>query len=444
MVNGFLDSAQPMDGDPIALIVPHAGYVFSGPVAAYGFKQIDGKSYYTAIIIASDHQVPISNPISIWAEGGFETPLGIVPVDTELAEALIASDPAITFDKQAHLDEHPIEIELPFLQRVCPECSIVPILMGAHDEDTVRILAETLLSILPGKRVVLIASTDLSHYPTFEDALRIDSATLASIETGDPEQVQKMIQELSQMGLPNLLTCACGEGPILVVMSVAREMGADVATILTYANSGHTPYGDKQQVVGYGAVMFWHYEPPTLTDQQREQLLMAARDAISNAMQNQQPSYLENDDPMLNRLSSVFVTLKSNGELRGCIGHIRGDIPLYQIVQEMAVAAATTDPRFPPLTMEELDQINIEISILSPLRRITDLEQIEVGTHGLVISYAGQQGLLLPQVAEEEGWDRDTFLENLCEKAGLVPDCWQDQPAIYTFTAVVFEENGGP
>jgi AmmeMemoRadiSam system protein B/AmmeMemoRadiSam system protein A len=443
MVDGFLDTVQPIDGDPIALIVPHAGYPFSGSVAAYGFKQMDGKSYDTAIIIASDHQPPISNPISVWAEGGFETPLGVVPVDTALAEALIASDPVITFDKQTHRDEHPIEIELPFLQRVCPGCSIVPILMGASDEDTVRILAESLLSILPGKRVVLIASSDLSHYPTFEDALRIDSATLASIETGDPARVQETIQDLSQMDLPNLFTCACGEGPILVVMRVAQGMGADVATILTYANSGHTPYGDKQQVVGYGAAMLWHYEPPKLNAQQHGQLLKLAREAISNALQNRHPLYAESDDPTLNRLSGVFVTLKNNGELRGCIGHIRGDTPLYQIIQEMAVAAASADPRFPPLTQEELDQINIEISILSPLHRITDFDQIEVGTHGLMIYYAGQQGLLLPQVAVEEGWDRDTLLENLCEKAGLLPDCWQNHPAIYTFTAVVFEENGG-
>jgi AmmeMemoRadiSam system protein B/AmmeMemoRadiSam system protein A len=443
MVDGFLDAVEPIDGDPIALIVPHAGYPFSGLVAAYGFKQIDGKSYDTAIIIASDHQSPISNPISVWAEGGFETPLGIVPVDTELAEALIASDPAITFDKQAHINEHPIEIELPFLQQVCPGCSIVPILMGASDEDTIRILAESILSVLPGKRAVLIASSDLSHYPTFEDALRIDSATLASIETGDPVEVQKTIQVLSRMDLPNLVTCACGEGPILVIMRVAQGMGADITTILTYANSGHSPLGDEEQVVGYGAVMFWHYAAPTLTTQQRERLLELARDAISNAIQNRQPFYAENEDPALNRLSGAFVTLKINNELRGCVGHMRGNTPLYQIVQEMAVAAATADPRFQPLTPEELDQISIEISILSPLRRVNDIRQIEVGTHGVVIYHAGQQGVLLPQVAVEGGWDRETFLESLCEKAGLTPDCWQKNPTIYTFTAVVFGENEG-
>ena len=443
MVDGFLDAVEPMDGDPIALIVPHAGYLFSGQVAAYGFKQIDGKSYDTAIIIASDHQSPISNPISVWAEGGFETPLGIVPVDTELAEALVASDPAITFDQQAHFNEHPIEIELPFLQRVCPGCSIVPILMGASDEDTIRILVESLLSVLPGKRAVLIASSDLSHYPTFEDALRIDSTTLASIETGDPGQVQKTIQELSRMDLPNLFTCACGEGPILVIMQVAQGLGADITTLLTYANSGHSPLGDKEQVVGYGAVMLWHYDPPTLSAQQRERLLELARDAISNALHNRQSLYAEEEDPALNRLSGAFVTLKMDNELRGCVGHIRGDTPLYQIVQEMAVAAATADPRFQPITLEELGQTNIEISILSPLRRINDIHQIEVGTHGLVIYARGQQGMLLPQVAVEEGWDRETFLESLCEKAGLTPDCWQNHPTLYTFTAVVFGENEG-
>ncbi|MCK4452375.1 MAG: AmmeMemoRadiSam system protein A [Anaerolineae bacterium] len=159
------------------------------------------------------------------------------------------------------------------------------------------------------------------------------------------------------------------------------------------------------------------------------------------------PQY-ETDDPILARRSGVFVTLKEGGDpstglrasLRGCIGHTQADRPLYQVVQQMAAAAATGDPRFPPLTTEELSNITVEISVLSPFRRMTDVEEVQVGTHGLMIFQDGRQGLLLPQVPVEQGWEREEFLENLCLKAGLPPDCWTDRPTLYAFTAVVFGE----
>jgi len=440
MVDGFLAAVKPVDGAPIGLIVPHAGYVYSGPVAAYGFRQLEQGEYDVAVVIAADHQPPISNPISVWAEGGFETPLGVVPVDVELAQALVAADPRITFDPAAHENEHPIEIELPFLQRVCPGCRIVPVLMGADDEETVQALANALLSVLPGKRAVVIASSDLSHYPTYDDALVVDGATLGAIETGDPARVRGTIEALMAAGFPNLATCACGEGPILVTMRVAAGLGADTVTVLRYANSADSPQGNKEQVVGYGAVMFWRYEPPDLTEAQREELLSLARTTIAEYLKTGEIPDYKTDDPVLTRRSGAFVTLKEHGELRGCIGHMRADTPLYRVVQEMAVSAATSDPRFPPMTADELGEVSIEISVLSPLRRLTDTQQIEVGTHGLMIFKDGHQGVLLPQVPVEQGWDREEFLENLCLKAGLLPDCWREEAALYTFTAVVFSE----
>jgi AmmeMemoRadiSam system protein B/AmmeMemoRadiSam system protein A len=448
MVDEMLAAVGPVDGEPIGLIVPHAGYVFSGPVAAYGFKQLAYGQYDVAVIIASDHQSPLSDPISVWAEGGFKTPLGVVPVDVELAQALVAADPRITFDPAAHEGEHPIEIELPFLQRVCPACSVVPVLMGTDDEETVRALADALLTVLPGRRAVVIASSDLSHYPTYDDALVVDGATLAAIETGDPAQVRETIYGLMAADFPNLVTCACGEAPILVTMRVVQGLGADTVTVLRYANSGDSPHGNQGQVVGYGAVMLWRYEPPDLTEARREELLALVRTTIEEYIETGRIPNYETDDPVLARRSGVFVTLKEGGDpstglrasLRGCIGHTRADQPLYQVVQQMAVAAATEDPRFSPLTQEELADVTIEISVLSPFRRVTDVEQIQVGTHGLMIFQDGRQGLLLPQVPVEQGWGRMQFLDNLCLKAGLAPDCWTGRPTLYTFTAVVFGE----
>ncbi|MCS7179386.1 MAG: AmmeMemoRadiSam system protein B [Anaerolineae bacterium] len=440
MIDGMLEAERPVDGAPLVLLVPHAGYVYSGPVAAAGFRQLRHGEYDVAVLIASDHQAPLSRPVSVWAEGAWETPLGIVPVDADLAWALIRADSRITFDPEAHQGEHPIEIELPFLQRVCPHCRIVPILMGTDDEETVRLLADALLSALPGRKAVVIASSDLSHYPSREDALVVDGAILAAIETGDPDRLRETIAATMRRGVPGLVTCACGEGPIRVAMRVAAGLGADTVSVLRYANSADSPYGDPRQVVGYGAVMFWRYVPPDLTPARQEALLALARRTLeSYLIDGTLPAY-ETDDPHLLRLSGVFVTLREDGELRGCLGHLRADTLLYRAVQEMAVAAATQDPRFPPLTREELERVRLEISVLSPFRRLTDPTQIEIGTHGLLILKDGQQGLLLPQVAVEEGWDRETFLEELCRKAGLPAGCWREDAALYTFTAVVFGE----
>jgi AmmeMemoRadiSam system protein B/AmmeMemoRadiSam system protein A len=448
MIDQMLAAVEPVDGAPVGLLVPHAGYVYSGPVAAHGFKQLEGAEYDVAVIIAADHQAPLSMPISVWAEGGFETPLGIVPVDVELAQMLVEADPHITFDPDAHEGEHPIEIELPFLQRVCPDCSIVPVLMGADDDETVGALAEALLKALgqgsewaaSGRRAVVIASSDLSHYPTYDDALVTDGATLGAIETGDPTRVRETIGALMKAGFSNLVTCACGEGPILVTMRVAQGLGADTVTVLRYANSGDSAYGDRSQVVGYGAVMWWQYDPPAPTEAQREELLALARTTIAEYLETEVIPDYETDDPVLSRRAGAFVTLKQQGELRGCIGHTQADLPLYQAVQQTAVSAATGDPRFPPLTPKNLDQVTVEISILSPFRRVTDVAQIEVGTHGLMIFKGQSRGLLLPQVPVEQGWDRAAYLENLCLKAGLPTGCWQEGATLYAFTAVVFGE----
>lgn len=440
MVDGMLEAEPPVDGAPVALIVPHAGYVFSGPVAAAGFRQLTNGDYDVAVIVASDHQAPLSEPISVWADGGFETPLGVVPVDADLARALVGASPLITDDRAPHQGEHPIEIELPFLQRACPRCRIVPILMGTDSEEAVRALADALLKVLPGRRAVVVASSDLSHYPKREDAWAVDGATLAAIETGDPARVRATLAATMRRGIPGLVTCACGEGPILVAMRVAAGLGAETVTVLKYANSADSPYGDPNRVVGYGAVMFWHYVPPDLIPERKETLLNLARRTLEAHLKDGTMPSFETEDPVLRRPAGAFVTLRKGGELRGCIGRLRADTPLYRVVQEMAVAAATEDPRFPPLTREELDDVTLEISVLSPFRRLTDPAQVQVGVHGLLLIKGGAQGLLLPQVAVEEGWGREEFLDGVCRKAGLPEGCWREGATLYAFTALVFGE----
>jgi MEMO1 family protein len=440
-VDDFLAAVKPIDGAPIALIVPHAGYTYSGQVAATGFKQLAQGTYDVAVIIGADHAEPISNPIAVYPEGGFETPLGVVPVDADLAQAIIAADPNIKADPAAHQGEHVIEMELPFLQRVCPNCKIVPVLIGTDDPVTVAALGNALAKVLPGRRAVMIASSDLSHYPAYADAVTVDRDTLNAIETGDPTVVRSTIDASLARKTGGLATCACGESAILAVMQAAKQLGADTVSVLRYANSGDVAGADKNQVVGYGAVMLWHYEPPQLSIEQRTALLAAARNAMAEHLKSGQMPKAQVGDPVLDRPAGAFVTLTEKGELRGCIGHMTADAPMVRTIQEMAVAAAESDPRFPTLTAAELAQVKLEISVLSPLHRVTDPNEIRVGTDGLMIDKFGEQGVFLPQVPVQQGWDREAYLENLCLKAGLDQGCWKEDAKLYTFTAVVFGEN---
>lgn len=441
-MDDLLDSIRPIDGHPIGLVVPHAGYRFSGEIAARGFKQLQGKQYDVAVILAADHQPPVSNPISVWAKGGFETPLGVVPVDESLASALVDSDPRIHSDPNPHLGEHPIEIELPFLQRICPDCRIVPILISSDEDEIVDTLATALVHLLKDQRALIIASSDLSHYPAYDEACTVDRDTLSALETGDPKWIREMIRESKRAGTPNLVTCACSLGPILVTMQASQGLGAETITILGYANSGDVFPASRERVVGYGSVMFWRHVPPTITQVEQETLLRLARDAITSYLQTGNTHIFETSDQNLLRRLGVFVTLRTDGHLRGCTGRLQVNTPLYQTLQEVAISAATNDPRFQPLILEEMGELSIKISILSPLRRITDVGQIEIGRHGLMIVHAGHRGLLLPQVPLEQGWDRKTFLEHVCLKAGLPLTSWTDrEAALYVFTTLEFEES---
>lgn len=256
MIDGYLARVQPTQGSPIALVVPHASYYLSGQVAAYGFRQLANYEYDVAVIIANDHFRPLAMPIAVWTTGAWQTPLGIVAVDTDLAQALVNADPRITANEAAFANEHPIEAEVPFLQRVCPNCKIVPVIMGTNYPAEVNALADALIQLLPGRRAIIIASSDLSHFPTYRDAQDIDSTTLSAIAGFSPKVLRTtIIQQMARR--KTLTTCACGEGAILTAMQAARGLGANTGTVLYYANSGDLPEARKDSVTGFGAVMFW-------------------------------------------------------------------------------------------------------------------------------------------------------------------------------------------
>jgi hypothetical protein len=438
------------DGEPpIALIAPHAGYVFSGQVAAYSFRQLTDRDVQVIMIIASDHREPLADPIAVWTEGAWRTPLGLVYVDTELAQALVEADARMAENREAFAGEHPLEVQLPFIQRVCPQCRIVPVLMSRETPEDIAALASALVELLPGRDAVILASSDLSHYPTYEDAQAVDGATLDAIASFDPEAVRATIARAMAQRTPNLLTCACGQAPILVAMEAARGLGANTATVLQYANSGDASVGSKDQVVGYGAVMFWQaqadsiHDPDSataLTSEARAFLLRLARETVAACLMGKAIPEPSVEAPALLEPLGAFVTLKVEGELRGCMGTFYPELPLYQVVQQMALTAAFEDPRFPPLRETELSHVTFEISVLSPMQRIEALDAIHIGRHGLVLVKGQNRGVFLPQVPVEQGWDLAQYVENICVKAQLPADCWREGATLYTFTAEVFRE----
>ncbi len=439
-VSSMLDKVEPaqIKGKIVGLVSPHAGYVYSGQVAANAFRTVQGKQFDAVVIVAPSHHVYFQGS-SIYREGPYRTPLGLVEIAVDLADGIARADSSVQFRSDAHLREHSLEVELPFLQVAVPNLKIVPIVMGDQSLATCRQLAKAIAANVKGKNVLLVASTDLSHFHAYDEAVRLDKMVIDRIRHYDAEGLAR--------DLDSGKCEACGGGPVVTVMLAARELGAAKGVILKYANSGDVT-GDKSSVVGYlaAALVAEGGEQASvgvdlgLGHGEKAELLKIARQSIEAKILGRPMPEFKTASPLLGEKMGAFVTLTEQGELRGCIGHIVGIEPLYKSVSDMAIAAATEDPRFPPLGREELKQMAIEISVLTPLRRIADPEEIEVGRDGIYIEKGYYHGLLLPQVAAEYGWDRYEFLDHTCLKAGLPKGCWREGAVIQIFSAQVFNE----
>jgi hypothetical protein len=440
-VDELLAQATASRQEPIALIVPHAGYIYSGGVAAAAFKQIEGRQFDVLVVLGTNHSAGSFQQIAIWPSGAYSTPLGLMPIDSDLAQTIIACDPQrIIANPAVQLAEHSIEVELPFIMRTLGPMPFVPIMIGEPSAENCQALSKALAQALQGRRALIVASTDMSHYPSYDDAVQADASTLLAICSMEPAAVERNTRVWMMQGTANLFCTLCGEGPVAVAMLTARELGANRATVLSYANSGNVPYGDKDQVVGYGAIMFWKGETPMLGEEDRTNLLRIARQTLGQYLQTGTTPEFAVSSPALLETNGAFVTLKSQGQLRGCIGRMTASQELYRTVQEMAIAAAAEDPRFPAVRLEELEELTIEISVLFPLEYVSNVGQIEIGSDGLYVSYGPFSGVLLPQVATEQGWDREEFLRQVCLKAGLPADAWQKGAILYRFKAQVFAE----
>ena len=445
-LKGYLDHATKgeIQGKIIALVSPHAGYQYSGGVAAHAYKMIEGKTFDAIVVVAPSHRA-LFKGASLYDRGGFRTPLGIVPIDEELSTRMMEKRKEIQFFPEAHAQEHSLEIQLPFLQRVLKTFKLVPIVMEPYwSLEICQSLATAIAQTVKGKNVLLLASSDLSHFHSYEKAVELDKIVLDHIERFDPEGLNR---DLKQGRCE-----ACGGGPIISIMLAAKALGANKGKVLKYLNSGDVT-GDRSRVVGYAAGVFYKTAGGTekmkeekrvgvdlgLSEQEKKILHHIAKMVIENKVKGKTVPEFNVDSPILKENRGAFVTIQKKGQLRGCIGYIEGRGPLYRTVVEMAEAAAFRDPRFMPVNERELPDLDIEISVLTPLKKVTDVNEIEVGKHGIYIKKGWNSGLLLPQVATEYGWDRQTFLEHTCNKAGLPSNAWKDKNTeIYIFSADIF------
>lgn len=416
---------EKLAGTPIGIISPHAGYEFCGLAMAHAYRQMQEAQSRTVLILGASHRYPFQG-IAVYGDGAFQTPLGMVAVERNMArrmtERLIfARDMKTPFEK-----EHSIEVQLPFLQKTVPMAKIVPVLFGSVSWRQIDETARFLSRVLKEEEVAIVASSDMSHYHPEEEARRIDLMTL------------KMVEEMDVDGLRDALGNGsaelCGAAPVLTLLLSSRILGAG-AKVLFYETSGAR--GGRNSVVGYGAVVFYKERP--LTEGEARKLLSIARNSIASLFGKE--SEIEVHEEGLLRRRGVFVTLRKGGKLRGCMGILSPAIPLYEAVKRAAIAASREDPRFAPVSREELKEIRIEISIIGPLRRVRDLKEIQLGKDGLLVVKGARSGLLLPQVAREYGLSREAFLAGTLAKAGLdFSALLEKETALYAFRAQVFSE----
>ncbi len=453
MLQKLFSEATPCNTDKevLAIISPHAGYVFSGEVAASSFNQLNyNKKYKNIFIIGSSHRTSF-NGASIYNKGNFKTPLGIVPVNIELANQLIQQYDFFNDRVDAQLYEHSLEVQLPFLQyRMKNDYCIVPIVIATQNRETCRKIASALKPYFNSDNLFII-STDFSHYPSYENAQLVDQLTANAIITNKPEELIKTLDANDQKGITNLATSLCGWTSVLTLMYITEKMDCLKNLPVDYKNSCDAKYyGENARVVGYYsiAVVNENYvknndvSEEFLNNDDKKTLLSLARKTIEKYIDDGE--FLKPDvskySPALQVKAGAFVTLHKNGKLRGCIGRFDADEPLYKIVQEMAIASATRDYRFTPVTAAELPEIDIEISVLTPLRKIHSIDEIVLGKHGIYIKKGMQSGTFLPQVATDTKWSLEEFLGHCArDKAGIGWDGWKDAE-IFVYEAIVFSE----
>jgi AmmeMemoRadiSam system protein B/AmmeMemoRadiSam system protein A len=487
---------------PIALIAPHAGHRWSGDGAGHVYRLIQGEAgrdIERVILIGPSHYKAFRGA-AVSQSGAYTTPLGSVPVDREVTKALLSA-PLFSDVPEAEREEHCIEIQLPFLQRALSQrFKLVPIIISHTDPAGWQVIARALLPYVD-EHTLIVISSDFTHYgsrfgylPFDEDVdlnlRRLDKGALAAIVALDTDRFAAYKNETD--------ISVCGAHPIGALLALLRlpefqqrwNGGTPEARVLDYYRSADL-IGDYDGSVSYAAVAFFppgallpgpmypellravHVageEPshaaatapaaptatltsdpagggaePLLNDAEQSFLIDLVRRTIRETVQRRPAPRVDAfpagvSEGKLRAPSGVFVTLTERGQLRGCIGHILAQAPLVDAVIENAISAAFHDPRFAPVSASEVEQLHLEISVLTPLRTIAGPKEIVIGRDGVLLEKGGRRAVFLPQVAPEQGWDCDTMLNHLAMKAGLPQDAWRSGAHFQVFEAFVFEE----
>lgn len=436
-----------------AIISPHAGYVFSGKIAASALSATQRNATFNNIFIIGSSHVMSFDGASVYDSGDYITPLGRMKVNKEIADKLKKSNKHFDYPVTAHIQEHSIEVQVPFIQYYYNnETSIVPIIIGSTNKNTIKEIALALKPYFIPENLFIISS-DFSHYPSYKDAGEIDKITADAIVSKKSNDFLKVLSDNSTRGIQGLATSMCGWTSGLTLLYLCEGDPSLTFRKISYCNSGDSQYGNKEEVVGYHAIELVEVNKKEInkgedagevkfTEEESEKLISIARESIRLLLFDNKRIDLSKGSypPPFNKNMGAFVTLKTDGNLRGCIGRFTSPDPLYQVVSQMAIASAFEDSRFIPLTRAEFGKIEIEISVLGPMKKINNINEIVLGKHGIYIKKEFRSGTMLPQVATENGWTIEQFLGYTSrDKAGLGWTGWKDAE-IYTYEAVVLTE----
>jgi AmmeMemoRadiSam system protein B/AmmeMemoRadiSam system protein A len=436
----------------LAIISPHAGYGFSGEIAASAFSSIPKDAVFKNIFIIGSSHVMFYDGASVYNKGDYITPLGQVSVNREIANQLILKEEVFGFPTDAHLKEHSIEVQIPFIQFYFKNIPpIVPIIIGTDSEKRVKKIAEALRPWFTPENLFIISS-DFSHYPSYKDAIETDNLTAMSIVSGNPLTFLNTLKNNESKKITGLATSMCGWTSGLTLLYLSEGNRNLEIKLLDYCNSGDSPGVGKDEVVGYNAMAIFEKKQSetylnkadnnfTFSTKEKKLLFEIVRNTIESRFKNSR--YLIDNKSVPESLKmalGAFVTLKINGELRGCIGRFISSEPLFNVVSESAISSAFEDPRFSPLTPGEYKNTDIEITVLGPLKKINNIGEIVLGRHGIYIKKGQMAGTMLPQVATENGWTVEEFLGYTSrDKAGLGWDGWKNAD-LFIYEGVVLED----
>ncbi len=402
MIEKMVD-AEAEKQEVIGLVSPHAGYMYSGPVAGAVISRVKFKD--TFIILGPNH-TGRGKPLSIISKGKWQTPFGDVEIDSELAQHLLSITRHLQEDDAAHAFEHSIEVQLPFLQYFRPDVRIVPITLSFASIDACKEIGKEIARAIKdtGREAVIMASSDMTHYEPHDTAARKDRQAIDAILRLDEDELFRRVEE------HNISMCGCA--PVASLIAAARELGATSAELVKYQTSGDTS-GDYSAVVGYAGIIIKAIAMHPLVQHAKNTIetYVTSGDVISPP---------EELTPEMQQKAGVFVSLHKFGELRGCIGTFEPTKPnVAEEIISNAISSATRDPRFPPVATEELGDLEYSVDVLTKPKPIKNKKELDPRKYGVIVECGFRKGLLLPDL---DGVDTvDQQVDICCQKAGILP-----------------------